>query len=293
GRPVATGVPGEVLIGGTGLARGYLGRPAETALRFVPDGLSGRSGERLYASGDLARFRPEGELEFLGRLDDQVKVRGFRVEPGEVEAALEAHEAVGRAVVALRGERLVAWLVPAGGERAKVEELRRFLAARLPEPMLPAAFVWLGELPLTSHGKVDRRALPDPGSDRPELEGAYVEPSTPLEEVLAAVWSEVLGVERIGARDNFFSLGGDSIRSVQVVALARERGLDLTVQDLFRHRTVEALGRQLEERLGLAEGEAAPSDEELAALLEEVEGLSDDMVLSRLRDQSEPERSRA
>lgn len=291
--PVAAGIAGEILVGGIGVARGYLGRPAETALRFVPDPLSGASGERLYRTGDVARFRPDGDLEFLGRLDDQVKVRGYRVEPAEVEAALAAHPAVARAVVAARDGRLVGWLVSADGERPKVDELHRFLAARLPEPMLPAAFVWVSDLPLAPSGKVDRRKLPDPGGARPELEGEYRPPSTPLEEVLAAVWGEVLGVDRVGVHDNFFSLGGDSIRSVRVVALAKERGLDLSVQDLFRHRTVGALAAELEERLGLTADGAGAGTEDLAALLDEIEGLSDDVVLSRLRGRSELEQSGA
>ncbi|HEX8276908.1 MAG TPA: amino acid adenylation domain-containing protein [Longimicrobiaceae bacterium] len=246
GGPVPAGVPGEMCVGGAGVARGYLGRPELTAERFVPDPFSGAAGARMYRSGDLARLRPGGDLEYLGRIDSQVKIRGFRIEPGEVEAALAELPEVREAVVLARGDasgerRLVGWVVPADGAAPTVESLRDGLLGRLPEYMVPAAFVVLEELPLTANGKVDRRALPEPDAARPELAGAYVEPRTDAERALARVWSEVLGVETVGARDNFFALGGDSIRSIRVVARAREEGLEVALPLIFRHQTVEAL----------------------------------------------------
>ncbi|HEV7508320.1 MAG TPA: amino acid adenylation domain-containing protein [Thermoanaerobaculia bacterium] len=243
--PVPAGVDGEILVGG-GVAVGYLGRPDLTAERFVPDPFSARPGARLYRSGDLARWLPGGDLEYLGRIDHQVKVRGYRIELGEIEAVLRRHPAVREAVVVARederGEkRLVAYVVErrAGTTFA---ELRAFLQQHLPEPMIPSAAVVLDALPLTPNGKLDARALPAPGTSRPELEAAYVSPRTPAEEVLAAIWAQVLGVDQVGIDDNFFSMGGDSIRSVRAVALAKERGFHATVEELFEHQTIRNLG---------------------------------------------------
>ncbi|HEV2734290.1 MAG TPA: amino acid adenylation domain-containing protein, partial [Longimicrobiaceae bacterium] len=246
GEPVPAGVPGEMYVGGAGVARGYLGRPGLTAERFVPDPFSGGAGARLYRSGDLARLRPGGDLEYLGRTDQQVKVRGFRIEPGEVEAALAALPEVRECLVTALGDasgerRLVGYVVPAAGAAPTVESLRDGLLGRLPEYMVPAAFVLLDRFPLTANGKTDRRALPAPDAVRPELGGEFVEPRTDAERALARVWGEVLGVGRVGARDNFFALGGDSIRSIRVVARAREEGLEIALPLLFRHQTVEAL----------------------------------------------------
>jgi amino acid adenylation domain-containing protein/non-ribosomal peptide synthase protein (TIGR01720 family) len=242
------GAPGELCLGGP-LARGYLGRPALTAERFVPDPLAGLPGSgtspgaRLYRTGDLVRWRPDGDLEFLGRVDDQVKIRGFRIEPGEVEAALLAHSAVREAVVVARsvrsggsGRSLVAYVV---GESLDATGLRAFLRERLPEPMVPAAFVTLEALPLTTHGKVDRKALPEPAAAA-ELAGS-APPRDAREERLAAVWREVLGLERLGIHDNFFQLGGDSILGIQVVARARREGLLITTRQLFEHQTIAGL----------------------------------------------------
>jgi amino acid adenylation domain-containing protein/non-ribosomal peptide synthase protein (TIGR01720 family) len=247
GGPAPVGVPGELLVGGAGLARGYLNRPGLTAERFVPDPFSGEPGARLYRTGDLARWLPSGDLEFLGRLDHQVKVRGFRVEPAEVEAALARHPAVREAAVVARedapGERrLVAYLVPRPGHPAPApDELRPLLQRSLPDYMLPAAFVPLEALPLTPNGKLDRAALPAPGPARPELAQPYAPPRSPAEEALAAIWAEVLGLERVGVRDNFFDLGGDSILAIRMVAGAARRGLRLTVRSLFQHQTVAEL----------------------------------------------------
>jgi amino acid adenylation domain-containing protein/non-ribosomal peptide synthase protein (TIGR01720 family) len=252
GRPVPAGLAGELYIGGAGLARAYHGRPALTAERFVPDPFAGESGARLYRTGDLARFRWSGELDFLGRLDDQVKVRGFRVELGEVEAALLALEegcGVREAAVLASpspggGNRLVACVVPERGREVSAPALRDALRRRLPEHMVPAAFVILPELPLTSHGKVDRRALArlavtaDEGA-RP----GYVAPRNDMEALLAGIWAEVLRVERVGAEDNFFELGGDSILSIQVTSRACRAGVRLTPRQVFEHPTVAELAR--------------------------------------------------
>jgi amino acid adenylation domain-containing protein/FkbM family methyltransferase len=239
GQPVPPGVGGELHVGGDGVALGYLGRPGLTAERFVPDGFGRTPGARLYRSGDLARWRGPGELEYLGRIDHQVKVRGFRIEPGEIETVLRGQPGVWDCVVLARedaaGERrLVAWVV---GPAARGGELRRRLQAVLPEHMVPSAFVSLPALPLTPNGKVDRQALPAPGEERPELGTEYVAPRAEVEELLAAIWSRVLSLDRVSVHDNFFALGGDSILSLQVVALARERGLMLELAELFEHPT--------------------------------------------------------
>jgi amino acid adenylation domain-containing protein len=257
-RPVPVGVAGELLIGGDGLARGYLNRPALTAERFVPDPFGG-AGERLYRTGDLARFLPDGQVEFLGRIDHQVKVRGFRIELGEIESALLRHESVREAVVVAReaaaGDlRLVAYL--SGDNVPPVTELRSHLKETLPEHMIPSMFVVLDALPLTPNGKVDRKALPAPEASRPDTGETYVAPRNPVEEVLAGIWAEVLGVERVGVEDNFFDLGGHSLLVTQVVSRARSAfNVELPLRSLFENPTVA------EAALALAkarEGEAAP-----------------------------------
>ncbi|HVR96678.1 MAG TPA: amino acid adenylation domain-containing protein, partial [Thermoanaerobaculia bacterium] len=290
-RPVPEGVPGELYIGGDGLARGYLGRPDLTAERFVPDPFAGRetpapAGSRLYKTGDLARLLPDGNLDFLGRNDHQVKVRGVRIELGEVEAALAAHPAVRETAVMAREDtpgdrRLVAYFTTAAGQPLTIDELRRFLTSRLPDAMLPAVFVPLPALPLTANGKLDRAALPAPSSQRPDLEREYVAPRTPQEEMLAEVWAEVLGIDKVGVLDSFFALGGDSIRSVRVVALAKERGMDLTVEQLFRYQTIESLIQGIGgDSLGIGD-----EDEDLARLVAELETLSEEEAQQRLRQQ--------
>ncbi|NUS58898.1 MAG: AMP-binding protein, partial [Streptomycetaceae bacterium] len=257
--PVAPGAVGEVHVAGLGVVRGYVNAPGATASRFLPDPF-GPAGERMYRTGDLARWNPDGQLEYVGRVDAQVKVRGFRIEPGEVEAALLAHPAVAQAVVVARqvrggGRRLVGYVVPVdadaavGGDGAggvgdfdlstgvSPADLRRFLAGRLPEFMVPSVIVVLGALPLTNRGKVDRAALPEPETS----EAVYRAPGTEAEEVLAGVFAEVLGLERVGVDDDFFTVGGDSIRSIQVVARARAQGVEVSARDVFQHRTVAAL----------------------------------------------------
>ena len=289
GRPVPEGVPGEIYIGGAGVARGYLGRPDLTAERFVPDPFSAEPGARLYRSGDLARLLPSGDLEFLGRNDHQVKMRGVRLELGEIEAALASFPGISETVVLARedrpGERrLVAYYTADRQPPPTVDELRRHLASSLPEAMLPAMFLRLAALPLTTNGKVDRAALPAPGNARPDLEREYVAPRGETEAALAEIWGEVLGLDRIGVEDSFFTLGGDSIRSVRVVALAKERGFELTVEQLFRSPTVAALAADLERA---AAPEMENEDEELALLLADLDQLSDEEVQAQLRDQAE------
>ncbi|EPH45403.1 putative Linear gramicidin synthase subunit C [Streptomyces aurantiacus JA 4570] len=251
-RPVPPGVPGELYLAGAQVARGYLNRPGLTAARFLADPFGG-PGERMYRTGDRARWDARGLLEFLGRADEQVKIRGFRVEPGEVEAALLAAPDVAEAVVTAREHAgrvmLVAYLVPAGEHTPSADDLRIRLRRTLPDHMVPAAFVPLARIPRTSSGKTDRRALPAPPA-QPDSTTPYVAPRPGTEELLAAIWAEVLGVERVGARDDFFTLGGDSILSIQIVSRARQAGLALSTKDVFRHRTVA--------ELALCAREAAP-----------------------------------
>ena len=274
--PSPVGSPGELHIAGVGLGRGYLDRPELTAEKFIPDPL-GEPGSRLYKTGDLARWLPGGALEYLGRIDHQVKIRGFRIELAEVEAALGRHPAIADCVVVARQRdeesRLVAFIVSPEPAVA-VEDLRSFLGARLPEHMVPSLFVQLDALPLSPNGKVDRKALPAPGPERPDLGPQYVPPETGAEQELARVWERVLGIERVGAEDDFFALGGDSILSIRVSALARERGLEVTLSQLFEHRTVRELARVIQKKgddpESLLQRLDQLSDEEVSRLLEQM-----------------------
>jgi aryl carrier-like protein len=260
-------VPGELYIGGVGVGRGYHNRPGLTAEKFVPNALLSsvspqngyeKGGERLYKTGDLARYLPDSSIEFLGRLDYQVKVRGFRIELGEIESALSQHPALRESAVvahkavrtagvggASESSRLVAYIVTQSGSTPTVNELRRFLQLKLPDYMIPAVFVTLEALPLTPSGKVNRRALPEPDTTRPILEQAFVAPRTPEEKELAAIWTFVLNLEKVGIHDNFFALGGDSILSIQILAQARQRGLNFTLQQLFQHPTIQELAQEI------------------------------------------------
>ena len=247
--PVAQGEPGEIWVGGAGVARGYLDRPELTAERFVASVVPGDSG-RLYRTGDIARLLPSGDLEYLGRADDQVKIRGHRIELGEVLAAVTAHPAVREAVVLARedspGEkRLVAYVIPRF-EAPRPGDLRHFVAQRLPEHMVPAAFLSLASFPLAPSGKVDRRALPAPGRTRPALSADYAPPRTADERILAAVWAEILGLDSPGIDDDFFELGGDSLLAVRIAVRAREAlGRDVALQSLFESPTVKGLSARL------------------------------------------------
>ena len=241
--PAPAGVPGELFIGGAGLARGYLNRPDLSAERFLPDPFSGRAGDRMYRSGDLARAWPDGTLEFLGRTDHQVKIRGFRIELGEIEAALLEQPGVEQAAAVARDDLGVLQIVAYVAGRLALEgvALRAGLRGRLPEHMLPAAIVHLELLPLTANGKVDRAALPAP--DRRDEEASYMAPRTLQEELLVGIWKQVLRMDEVGVHDNFFNLGGDSILGIQVIARANQAGLRLTPQDLFQHPSVAELAR--------------------------------------------------
>jgi amino acid adenylation domain-containing protein len=245
--PVPVGAAGELFIAGAGVARGYAGRPELTAHRFVADPRRG-DGSRMYRSGDRVRWCADGQVEFLGRLDDQIKVRGYRVEPAEVEAVLIGHPGVAAAVV-VGGQRLVAYLVAAdaGCGVPDERELRGVLRAALPEYMHPAVFVELAGLPLTAHGKVDRAALPAPEASSIR---EYVPPGTPTEMSLAAVWAEVLGVRRPGVHDNFFHLGGHSLLATQVLSRIRNIfAIDLPLAAVFDQPTIQELAVAVETRI--------------------------------------------
>ncbi|MGE0127972.1 MAG: amino acid adenylation domain-containing protein [Blastocatellales bacterium] len=248
-KPVPIGVPGELHIGGHGLARGYFNRADLTAEKFIPNPFSEAPGARMYRTGDLARYQPDGMIKFLGRTDHQVKLRGFRIELGEVEAALKRRPDVLDGVVTVREDtpgdkRLVAYVVLARGRESAPGEFRDFLRERLPEYMVPSAFVHLDNLPLTRHGKVDRQALPAPESERPELRAAYVAPRTRIEGTIAAIWQEALRVEKVGVDDNFFDLGGHSLLMVQVHSRLREAfSKDISLIEMFRNPTVGSLAK--------------------------------------------------
>jgi amino acid adenylation domain-containing protein len=245
-RQVPRGVAGELFLGGAGLARGYFNRPELTAERFVPDPWSETPGGRLYRTGDLARFRPDGEIEYLGRADHQIKLRGFRIELGEIETALGKIPGVRESVVVLRNgavdPRLVAYV---GGEEGGIppaRELRELLARRLPSFMVPNDFVRLDRLPLTPSGKVDRRALPDPEPPRPDEATVYVAPRNPVEETLAGIWTEVLGVDPVSVRDDFFALGGHSLSAARVLSRVRDLlRVEVALPAVFERRTVERM----------------------------------------------------
>ncbi len=288
-RPVPSGVPGEICVGGAGVARGYLKRPELTQKRFLPDPFASQPGARMYRSGDLAQINAKGELEYLGRMDHQVKIRGFRVELGEIESALNGHPAIRESVVIAQDsgtgdKRLVAYFVPRA-TAPNITEMREYLGKKLPDYMVPAVFVSLPSLPLTTNGKVDRRALPSPDGARPELRSQFVAPQTPPEKVLAKIWEDVLELERVGINDNFFELGGDSIRSITILSRAREQGLHLTVEQIFRQPTIAQLARCAE----AAPTEAPPPSTEPFSLVsaEDRGALPQDIVdaypLSRLQ----------
>ncbi|HEX6864906.1 MAG TPA: amino acid adenylation domain-containing protein, partial [Thermoanaerobaculia bacterium] len=263
-RPVPAGVPGELWLGGRQVGRGYHRRPELTAERFLPDPWSPEPGARLYRTGDLARWSPEGELDFLGRIDAQVKVRGFRIEPGEIEAVLAQHPAVQEAAVVVRSgdaseRRLVAFWTPAGEAEAAASELRAFLAERLPEHMVPSVLLPLSAFPLTPSGKVDRRSLASLAPVETAGEGADGAPRTPLEEIVTGVWAAVLGLEHVGVEQNFFDLGGHSLLATRVTArLSQACQVDFPIRALFEHPTARGLAAALEREMRKGSTPPAP-----------------------------------
>jgi len=247
-QPVSVGEPGELHLGGEGLARGYLNRPDLTAEQFIPNPFSPNPAARLYKTGDLVRYRPDGNLEFLGRVDNQVKIRGFRIEPGEIEAALSRHPAVGGVVVLARADeaspglkRLVAYLTLNTSPVPTTGEWRQFLSRTLPPYMIPAAFVILDKFPLNTSGKIDLKALPHPNLKRANLDDDFVAPATAAEKTLANIWAKILKIDSIGRHDNFFDLGGDSILSIQITSQANQAGLFFSPDSLFSHPTIAQL----------------------------------------------------
>jgi amino acid adenylation domain-containing protein len=247
---VPFGVIGEIYVGGGGVARGYLNLPTLTAERFLPDPFSSDPLDRIYKSGDLGRLRADGMLEYMGRNDDQVKIRGFRVELGEIDAQLAKHEQIREAVVLARedtpGEkRLVAYVTGCGGDGPRADDLREYLRQRLPDYMVPSAFVVVDKFPLTSNGKLDRRALPAPDLDA-FARGQYEAPRGEVEEVLADIWRDLLRVERVGRRDSFFDLGGHSLLATRVISrISHVLDVDLPLQIMFEKPTIEGLGNRI------------------------------------------------
>ena len=265
-QPVPMAVPGELYVGGAGLARGYLNRPELTSGRFVPNPFSNIPGERLYKSGDVVRYLPDQDLEYLGRTDHQVKIRGFRVELGEIEAMLGRHEAIREVVVMARedvpgDQRLVAYLVPNEKQTPSVSVLRQYLKEKLPEYMVPNAYVMVEKFPLTPNGKIDRKALPSPTGLRPELESAYVAPRTEMERTIAAIWQAVLRLEKVGIHDSFFEVGGYSLLATQVISrINKAFQVDLSLRSFFEDPTIAGLSMGIEETL-IKEIEDLPEDE--------------------------------
>jgi natural product biosynthesis luciferase-like monooxygenase protein/amino acid adenylation domain-containing protein len=279
--PLPVGVPGELFIAGPGVTRGYHGRPGLTAERFVPEPFGDDAGARMYRTGDRARWRADGTLEFLGRADFQVKVRGYRIEPGEIESLLRAHPGVADAVVVAKhdpadGARLVAYTVAAGGAAPDAAELRAHLAARVPDYMVPGAFVALEAFPLTPNGKLDRRALPEPEAAAPA--DGYVAPSGTVEEVLAEIWAEVLNVERVGVADDFFQLGGHSLRATRVLTRLRQTfQVEVPLRAFFQAPTVGAMAA------GIAQDpEAVDRIEQITAVLRMLNEADDEQVSEML-----------
>jgi amino acid adenylation domain-containing protein len=289
GRPVPRGVPGELWIGGDGVGQGYLNQPEQTAERFLSNPFVVAPGARLYRTGDRVRYLGDGTVEFLGRLDHQVKVRGFRVELPEVEAVLRRHPAVRQAVVTATTDngaatRLAGYYVPATGQRPTPDDVRRYLAEQLPEYMVPATLTPLDGLPLTANGKVDYRALPDPQTNGAAATKPYAAPRDAVEEQLVAIWKEVLGVERVGVSDDFFDLGGHSLLATQVVSRIRGAlGVQLPLRAIFESPTVAGLADAVRQY------EKEQKGEEVDEILAELEGLSDEEVQRLLALEMEPD----
>ena len=284
-QPVPVGVPGELFIGGDGLARGYRNRPELTAEKFISDPFSKRSGARLYRTGDLARYRDDGQVVHLGRLDHQVKIRGFRIELGEIEAVLDRYPAVQKSVVVARSRGasaedayLAAYVVAEPGAEPTLGELRRELGAALPDYMVPSAFMIMDELPLTPNGKVDRRALPEPNQLRPGLENTPVAARTPTEQTLVEIWKEILKVEQVGTHDDFFELGGHSLLATRMIGrIERDCGVTLPMRSLLDTPTVAGLAETI-----VRQQAETVDDAFLEGLLAELEQLPEDEALKQL-----------
>jgi acyl carrier protein len=281
-RMVPVGVPGELCIGGDGLARGYIRRPELTAEKFVPHPYSRNAGARLYRTGDLVRYREDGNIEFLKRMDQQVKVRGFRVELGEIESTLNQYRAVMESIVVDRKDssgdiRLIAYFVPEVGVEPTSLELLTFLQEKLPSYMLPSAFIAIKEIPLTPNGKVDRRALPAPEQIEVSTAG-FIAPRTEMEQLVAEIWCEILGITQVGADSNFFDLGGHSLLATRVMNRIRERcGVELPLRVLFEFPTVVSLAAKLDD--------ARPKETELSRILDilvNMENISEEEVTTLL-----------
>jgi acyl carrier protein len=284
------GVFGELYTGGDGLARGYLNNPELTAEKFIPHPFSSEPGARLYKTGDLARYLSDGTIEFLGRVDNQVKIRGFRIELGEIESILLQHSEVKEAVVLAREEvdggesglqgsqlpekRLVAYLLARPGANVAASEVRVFLKEKLPDYMVPSTFVFVDAMPLTPNGKLDRKLLPEPNRSNSGLPDALATPGTLMEELIAGIWAAVLNLDKFGIHDNFFDLGGHSLKATQVVSRLRETfRIDLALRVLFEAPTVAELAVRVEQSLADM-GEL----EELARFAAEVDSLSDEEI---------------
>jgi len=275
---VPIGVPGELFISGDGLARGYLNRPELTDEKFISNPFSNEPGALMYRTGDIARYLPDGNVEYLGRVDNQVKIRGYRIELGEIEAILREHTAIRNAAVIVRedkpGDRRLVGYVVVDRTDATGNDLRQYLQGKVPEYMIPSFFVFLDQFPLTPNGKVDRRALPAPDLERPDLDDSFVGPRTPVEEILADIWCEVLGLRKVGIRDNFFELGGYSLLAIQVMSRLRTTfQVEMSLRSLFETPTVAGLA------IRIAENQSEVADpEELDRILAELEGTASDTV---------------
>jgi acyl-coenzyme A synthetase/AMP-(fatty) acid ligase/acyl carrier protein len=282
-QPVPIGVAGELHIGGAGLARGYLNRPELTREKFIANPFSADPLSRLYKTGDLARFLPDGNIEFIGRIDNQVKIRGYRIELGEIEAVLGQHPSVQSSTVVVREDapvdrRLVAYIVENKGSSAEALELRGYLKNKLPDYMVPSAFVFMDALPLTPNGKIDRSKLPMPESSQ---RSEFVAPRTPVEQNIAQIWAEVLRVDRVGIDDNFFDLGGHSLLATQVIS--RMRGVfnyDIPLRSLFEAPTVEDLAMMI-----IRQQAEKVSHTEMERLLDDVEAVPGEMVRAATKRQ--------
>ena len=288
-RPVPTGVTGELYIGGEGVADGYVNQPGETAARFMPDPFVSDPAARVYRTGDLARHLSDGNIEFVGRADHQVKVRGFRVELGEIEAVLAESRSVRQAVVIVCGDpagdqRVVAYVTPSAAAALSQDELRASAREKLPDYMIPSSFVVLSTMPLTPNGKVDRAALPAPDESRPDQQRVFVAPRTPVEKELANIWASLLKLSEVGAHDNFFELGGHSLLATRVVSQMRKVfRIEIPLGSLFESPTVAASAEIIERA---ADGQAS----RLLADITELEQLSDEEAARLLRLEKGPAR---